>query len=654
MSVKKVYHPSAAFSEAAHIKSEVAAERFRETALLQRDAFWSELSKALVFEKPFEEVLRWKAPKAEWFAGGEINVSRNCLDRHLASRGDKPAIIWEAEPLTDAKPEVRYLSYKELHALTCQIANTLKDLGVSKGDRVAIYMPMVPETVATMQACARIGAPFTVIFGGFSAQSIADRLKDSGAKAIVTADGTWRKGKFLELKKIVDQALELAPSSVEKVLVYERAAKIKANARDVSWADSVLKAKKESPVASLSTEDPLFILYTSGTTGKPKGLYHTQAGYLLGAHWTSRWLFDLKEDDIYWCTADCGWITGHTYIAFGPLSNGATVFMYEGAPTWPDAGRIWQIIERHTINILYTAPTAIRTFMRMGDDWPAKCDLSSLRLLGTVGEPINPEAWEWYYKQIGDGLCPIVDTWWQTETGATMIAPFPGATPQKPGCATKPMPGIQAAIVNADTGKECAAGEKGALVIRQPWPYMARGIWGDPERYDKTYWNAKPFLRDTYLTGDMATMDEDGDIWIEGRMDDVMNISGHRIGSAEVESALVSHPDIAEAAAVGIPDEIKGQSLVVFITPKDAAAAAIAKDPQALHQLKEKARDFVGREIGAHAKPDHVRIAKTLPKTRSGKIMRRLLRELASTGKISGDTSTLEDFSADAAIEKED
>ncbi len=648
----KIYPPSETFSQSAHIQSEAQAERFRETALAQPEAFWAELSRALVFEKPFTQVLNWKMPKAEWFGGGQINVSKNCLDRHAQAKPNRPAILWEGEPQEGGGPEIRKLNYTELLELTCQISNTLLSLGVKKGDRVALYMPMVPETVATMQACARIGAVHTVIFGGFSAQSIADRVKDCGAKVIVTADGTFRKGKFLELKKNVDEALKIYSSGVEKVLVFERRpGHLKDfSALDLRWKDSVLKAKKTCAAVALDTEDPLFILYTSGTTGKPKGLYHTQAGYLLGAHWSSRWLFDLKDEDLFFCTADCGWITGHTYLAYGPLSNGAQIFIYEGNTLFPTASRLWEMIDRHKISILYTAPTAIRMLMRLGDDYVKKSSRSSLRLLGSVGEPINPEAWRWYFDVVGDKRCPVVDTWWQTETGSTMISGFPGATPQKPGAAGFAMPGVAADIVDPKTGRSQLPGEKGALVIRAPWPSMARGIWGDPERFEKTYWNSQPSLKGVYLTGDLALQDEDGYFWIEGRMDDVLNVSGHRIGSAEVESALVGHDHICEAAAVGIPDPIKGQSIVTFISLSDEAALKIKNKELSLKDLKAEASQLVATSIGSHARPDQIRVAAALPKTRSGKIMRRLLREVASSGKITGDTSTLEDFSVEASL----
>jgi acetyl-CoA synthetase len=654
--------PSPSFVAEAHVGSANLREALLQTSLTQPEAFWAELARAIRFSKPFERTLEWKLPKARWFEGGKLNVSENCLDRHLAKNGDRVAILWEGEPRSGLRSEPkpgdkghqRKVSYKELHALTCRIANALAAQGIKKGDRVLIYMPMLPETVATMQACARIGAVHTVVFGGFSAQAIADRLADSGAQAIVTADGTWRKGKFLQLKPIVDEALTKGGHAVQKVLVYRRDPSqpcVMTPGRDLSWEESVLSQKPECTPVQLDSEDPLFILYTSGTTGKPKGLYHTQAGYLLWAHWTTRWLFDLQDDDLYWCTADCGWITGHTYVAYGPLSNGASQFMYEGAPTHPAPDRFWDMIERHSITKLYTSPTAIRMFMGLGDGHPKKHDLSSLRLLGTVGEPINPEAWLWFHEKIGGGRCPIVDTYWQTETGGAMIAPFPGAVDTKPGSATFPLPGVELEIRDPQTGQALPAGNKGALVFKRPWPAMARGIWGDEARFEKTYWRATPATEGVYFTGDLASIDADGYVWVEGRMDDVLNVSGHRIGTAEVESALVTHPDIYEAAAVGIPDSIKGQALVVFVEITQVAREAIEAGTKSIEALKAEAREQVGREIGSFAKPDQVRVARALPKTRSGKIMRRLLRELAATGEMKGDTTTLEDFAKDSLIE---
>ncbi len=649
--------PPPAFAAAAHVKTKAVRQAFVETANAQPESFWKELARAIPFTKPFDKVLEWNCPQARWFVNGKLNVSAACLDKHVkAGQGNRVALMWEGEPI-DGAVETRRITYAELLDQVSRLANALKKLDVRAGDRVAIYMPLVPETVAAMLACARIGAVHTVIFGGFSSQAISDRLIDSGAKVILTATGTYRKGQWLDLKKVVDEALDKGGHDVEHVVVFSREASRSAPlmpGRDLAWSKLVEAESAECAPAELDSEHPLFILYTSGTTGKPKGLFHTQAGYLLWAHWTTRWLFDLKPDDIYWCTADCGWITGHTYVTYGPLSNGATVFLYEGAPNFPDVSRFWSMIERHKISILYTAPTAIRNFMRFGDEPVKKHDLKSLRLLGSVGEPINPEAWLWYHDVVGGGRCPVVDTWWQTETGGAMIAPFPGTMSLKPGSAMRALPGIEAEIVNAETAEPVKKGEKGVLVIRKPWPSMARGIWGDPVRFEQTYWKTKPAFEGTYVTADLAEADDDGDIWIEGRMDDVLNVSGHRIGSAEVESALVGHPLIAEAAAVGIPDAVKGQAIAVFITLTEAAQAELGSGRLGIDGLKMEARDYVAKEIGALARPDVVRTAKALPKTRSGKIMRRLLRELASTGKITGDTTTLEDFSAEASLGSED
>ena len=648
----RTYHPPKSFSQKAHIKNMEQYHTLCSVAEQKNELFWKELARVIEFDKEYDSVLEWNSPKAKWFNGGKLNVSKNCLDKNVKKHPKKNAIIWEAEELnSDGTAQTRILNYQELLELTCQIANTLKKMGVEKGDRVALYMPMIPETIATMQACARIGAIHTVIFAGFSAEAIADRLIDCEVKVVVTANSTSRKGKVLELKNTVDQAIKQIKDkninySPSGILVYHNESDevSETDSLHTLWKDSVQLAENSCEATSLDSEDALFILYTSGTTGKPKGLYHTQAGYLLWAHWSTRWVFDLKENDIFWCTADCGWITGHTYVSYGPLSNGATILMYEGAPLHPTPKRFWQIIDRHKVTTLYTAPTAIRTFMKYGNEHVEQSKLDSLRLLGTVGEPINPEAWKWFNQTVGKKSCPIVDTWWQTETGGIMISPLPGATSAKPGSATHPLPGIFTKIVDPETGKKCQPDEKGALIIDQPWPSMARGIWNNEERFGKTYWETSETLKGKYLTGDLAHQDKDGYFWISGRMDDVLNISGHRLGTAEVESALVAHKDVCEAAAIGIKDEVKGQSLAVFISLNEASIVAIKDSTEKLNQLKDELKKFVGQKIGAHAKPDQVRLAHKLPKTRSGKIMRRLLRDLASQGKIQGDTSTLEDF----------
>lgn len=646
----KVFNASIQFSQAAHIKSPAVAQVFRDTALLQRDAFWRELARAVVFDAPFDRVLDWDCPKASWFVGGKLNVSNNCLDRHAALQPEKLAILWEGEP-TDGKAqpkETRRITYAQLLEKTWKLAGALKDLGLKKGDRVAIYMPMLPETVAAMHACARLGVIHTVVFGGFSAQALADRIQDCGAKVLITADGTYRKGQWLSLKTLADEALSKGDlcKSIEHVIVFQRDLEQKTpikSGRDILWHEAVSKQNNFIPPTPCDSEDPLFILYTSGTTGKPKGLFHTQAGYLVWAHWTTRWLFDLKESDLYWCTADCGWITGHTYVAYGPLSNGSSIFMYEGAPLTPNPNRFWDMIERHKVSILYTAPTAIRSFMKYPEEEILKRDLSSLRVLGSVGEPINPEAWEWYWRMVGRESCPVVDTYWQTETGGAMIAPLPGASIMKAGSASMPLPGVEADVVDPETGMPCRPGTRGLLVIRRPWPSMARGIWGDQARFEKTYWKTSPQLDGIYVTSDYAQVDTNGDFWIQGRVDDLLNISGHRLGSAEVESALVAHPKITEAAAVGIPDAVKGQSLVVFVTPNLDTQEAIKSKKLSPESLAAELKIHITKEIGALARPDQVRIVSQLPKTRSGKIMRRLLRELVEKGVVSGDASTLED-----------
>ena len=651
---ERVFKPSKDFSKEAHIGSMAAYKRMYDRSVRQPEAFWNEQAKKeLVWFKPWSKVLQWKAPHAKWFVGGQTNVSMNCLDRYLDSdKANQAALIWEGEPAAPGKPaEERTLTYRQLHREVCLFANVLKARGIKKGDVVLIYMPMVPEAAVAMLACSRIGAIHSVVFGGFSAQSVADRIQDSQAKMILTSDGGYRRGGVVALKENVDNALKIKlkgksiTRSIESVIVLRRTENkvTMKKGRDFWWHEEVSKASPICPPAKLSSEHPLFILYTSGSTGKPKGILHTTAGYLLGAKLTSKYVFDLKDDDVYWCTADIGWITGHSYIIYGPLANGATILMYEGAPNWPEPDRFWNIVAKHQVSILYTAPTAIRAFMKWGEQWPAKHDLSSLRLLGTVGEPINPEAWMWYHRVIGQGRCPIVDTWWQTETGSIMITPLPGATPTKPGTATLPFFGIQPEVVD-DAGKAVPKNTGGKLVVRQPWPSMLRGIWGDPKRFVETYWSE---VKGSYFTGDGVRQDKDGYFWIVGRIDDVLNVSGHRIGTAEVESALVSHPKVAEAAVVGRPDEIKGQALVAFVTLKGSVKANAS--------LREELRQHVGKEIGPVAKPDNIRFADALPKTRSGKIMRRLLKQIAAGNtQVQGDTSTLEDISVIAQLSKDE
>jgi acetyl-CoA synthetase len=636
----RVFAPPSAFAARAHVASEADYRKLYERSMKDPEAFWAEMAREhLNWFRPWERVLSWQPPFARWFEGGQLNVSYNCVDRHLATwRRNKVALRWEGEP-----GEVRSLTYHDLHREVCRFANALRSLGVCKGDRVAIYMPMVPEAVIAMLACTRIGAPHSVIFGGFSAEAIRDRLRDAGASVVVTADGGYRRGKVVPLKPNVDRALA-EQTQVRHVVVVVRADnRIEMEGgRDHFWDDLVRTQPIECAAEPLDAEHPLYILYTSGSTGKPKGVLHTTGGYLLQTALTTKWVFDLQDDDTYWCTADIGWVTGHSYVVYGPLANGATVVMYEGAPDSPDKDRFWRIIESHGVSVLYTAPTAIRTFMRWGEEYPKRCDLRSLRLLGTVGEPINPEAWMWYHRLIGGGRCPVVDTWWQTETGAIMISPLPGATPTKPGSCTRPLPGVAADIVAQD-GTTCGPNQGGRLVIKQPWPSMLRTIWGDEERYRKQYFSE---VEGAYFTGDGARRDEDGYFWVVGRIDDVLNVAGHRIGTAEVESALVAHPKVAEAAVVGRPDELKGQVLVAFVTLRSGSQPSAA--------LKDELRAHVATQIGAIAKPEDVRWAEALPKTRSGKIMRRLLKELATTGEIRGDTTTLEDFGALAKLRDEE
>ena len=603
------------------------------------DKFWAREAGELTWQTKWTKVLEWTAPFAKWFTGGKLNMAENCVDRHAANpaRKNKAAIIFEGEP-----GDTRTLTYLQLQREVSRAANMLKANGVKAKDRVIIYMPMVPEAVIAMLACARIGAVHSVIFGGFSANAIYDRILDSGATHVITADGGWRRAKVVPLKDNVDTALAMGKTPVKRVIVLKRTAQEvhMTVGRDAWWHDEMAKVSAVCPAVGFDAEHPLFILYTSGSTGKPKGILHTTGGYAVQTYATAKYIFDLRDDDIYWCTADVGWITGHSYIAYGPLLNGATVLMYEGAPDTPHMGRFWEIIEKYQATILYTAPTAIRAFIKWGDEHVTKYDLSSLRLLGSVGEPINPEAWMWYHKMIGGGRCPIVDTWWQTETGSILISPLPGATPTKPGTATLPFFGVDAAIVDEE-GNEVGPNQGGRLVVRKPWPSMLRTLWGDKKRYVDVYWKEYKKLG-YYLTGDGARRDKDGNFWIVGRLDDVLNVSGHRLGTAEVESALVSHPSVAEAAVVGRPDEIKGQGVVAFVTLKTGQHASA--------ELTKALKAHVAKEIGAIARPDDIRFTTALPKTRSGKIMRRLLKEICSGGEVKGDTTTLEDFSVVASL----
>ena len=636
MHEERLFPPSEAFASQAAIGSMDAYQALYDQAKADPIAFWDQVARdELHWFQPFNTVLEWDEPFAKWFVGGQTNVSYNCLDAHLeAGRGDKTAIIWEGEP-----GDQRTLTYAELHAEVCKFANAMKSLGVGQGDVVSIYMPMVPELAIAMLACARIGAIHSVIFAGFSAEAIADRNHDAQAKVQLTSDGAWRRGKILPLKTTVDEALSKSPT-VEHCIVLKRTEnEVEMQAgRDHWWHELVENASADCPAEPLDSESPLFILYTSGSTGKPKGIKHTTAGYNLWAKKTFQWVFDHRDDDIYWCTADCGWITGHSYIVYGPLSAGATCLMYEGAPNFPAEDRFWDLVERHQVTILYTAPTAIRAFIKWGDEHVEKHDLSSLRLLGTVGEGINPEAWMWYHEKIGGERCPIVDTWWQTETGGIMMSPLPGAIPTKPGSCTKPLPGIVPSIVDEE-GHEVPTNSGGMLVISHPWPGMLRGLWGDDERYQDVYWSK---VQGKYLAGDNARLDEDGYYWIMGRIDEVINVSGHRLSTIEVESALVSHANVAEAAAVGRADELTGQAISVFVTLKG--------DVEPNDELRGALKAHVRKEIGAHCTPAEVRFTAVLPKTRSGKIMRRLLRDIAEGKAQVGDTTTLEDYSALVAL----
>ena len=622
------FPPSEEFRKQANANDPEIYERARRDP----EAFWAQQSERVDWFTKWNKVLEWNAPWAKWFLGGKLNITHNCVDRHASSsRRNKAAIIWEGEP-----GDSRILTFGMLQREVNKFANVLKSLGVRKGDRVAIYMGMIPELPITMLACAKIGAAHSVIFGGFSAEALRERINDATCKVLVTADGAWRRGTVITLKGRADEALAQTPS-ITNVVVVERVAKLDPAAkapmqpgRDVWWNEAMATASGECAAEPMDAEDMLFILYTSGTTGKPKGVVHTTAGYLVGASTTHHYIFDIKENDVYWCTADIGWITGHSYIVYGPLSNGCTTLLYEGTPDAPHRGRFWEIIDKYGVNILYTAPTAIRTFMRWGSEWPEKYSLKTLRLIGTVGEPINPEAWMWYHKNIGHERCPIVDTWWQTENGMILITPLPGIVATKPGSATRPFPGIEAEVVD-EKGNKVGPGGGGYLVLTRPWPSMLRGIYGDPERYVQNYWSQYP---GKYFTGDGCKVDADGYLWLLGRVDDVMNVAGHRISTYEVESALVDHPAVAEAAVIGRSHELKGQGISAFVTLRESATASDA--------LKEEIRQHVAIKIGAIAKPDDIFFCSELPKTRSAKIMRRLLRDVAE-GRVLGDTTTLAD-----------
>ena len=631
---ERTFKPSEEFVNHARINADKLAQ-LRKAAAENHEGFWGELAKTeLDWQTPFTKLCdSSRAPHYTWFDDGKLNVSHNCIDRHIQNgKGDKTAIIFEGEP-----GDVRHISYSTLHAEVCEFANTLKSHNIQKGDRVVIYMPMIPEALIAMQACARIGAIHSVVFGGFSAESLKGRIEDAGAKMLITADGGNRGGKIIELKKASDKALDEGCPSIETVIVYKRTGHDvdMKDGRDIWWSDAIAGQSDQCEPEWLESEHPLFLLYTSGSTGKPKGVQHSSGGYLLNATMTMQWVFDIHDQDVFFCTADVGWITGHSYVTYGPLANAATIVMYEGGPVYPDAGRFWKLCQDHKVSIFYTAPTAIRALMKIGDDFPNAYDLSSLRLLGTVGEPINPEAWMWYHKTIGKEKCPIVDTWWQTETGAHMLSPIPGAMATKPGSCTLALPGIDADIVDTDGNPITSPNKGGFLVVKKPWPSMIRTVWNNDERYIKTYWG--DFNNRYYVAGDNARRDEDGYFWIMGRTDDVLNVSGHRLGTMEIESALVAHPKVAEAAVVGRPDEIKGEAIFAYVVlrgqrPKGGIDEALTKE----------LRDWVGEQIGHIAKPDDMRFADNLPKTRSGKIMRRLLRTIAKGEEITQDTSTLE------------
>jgi acetyl-CoA synthetase len=635
----RIFPPPESFAQAAHVKSLGEYRGMYEASLRDPEAFWAQQAETLRWSKKWDRVVEWDAPFAKWFTGGTLNLSENCLDRHVSTwRKNKAAIIWEGEP-----GETRTLTYQELLREVGRFANVLKALGARKGDRVGIYMPMIPEAAIAMLACARIGATHSVVFGGFSSEALRDRMNDAEAKLIITADGGYRRGAIVPLKVNVDGALKGMKTVQHVVVVRRTGEQVPFHAgRDHWWHELMAAASPVCPAEPVDSEHPLFILYTSGTTGRPKGVVHSTAGYLLQTALTTRFVFDLKDEDTYWCTADIGWVTGHSYVVYGPLANGATTFMYEGAPNHPEPDRFWSLIEKHQVNIFYTAPTAIRAFVRWGEQWPRKHDLASLRLLGTVGEPINPEAWMWYRAVIGGGRCPIVDTWWQTETGAIMISPLPGAIPTKPGSGTLPFFGVEADVVDKD-GQSVPPGAGGYLVIKRPWPSMLRTVYKDPDRYVEQYWKRFPGI---YFTGDGARRDADGYFWIMGRVDDVINVAGHRLGTMEVESALVSHAKVAEAAVVGRPDELKGQVLVAFVTPKGGLKADDV--------LRAELKEHVVKEIGSIARPEEIRFTDALPKTRSGKIMRRLLRDIAAGKETVGDTSTIEDFSVLARLREDE
>ncbi len=640
LSEERRFPPSEEFRAASRLGDPAEYERLYRESIDDPDSFWGRVAGELPWMKPWERVLDWSdAPVARWFVGGQLNASAVCVDQHArGERAQKRAIVWEGEP-----GDKRTLTYAELHTEVCRFANVLKARGVSRGDRVLLYMPMIPEAAIAMLACARVGAAHSVVFGGFSSQAIRDRVQDAGATAVITSDGGWRRGKVLELKHEVDAALD-GIEGVHTVLVVKRVGNDVGwtEGRDVWYHELAEQVSTDCEPEAMDSEDVLFLLYTSGSTGKPKGIQHTTGGYLVGTYLTSRYVFDLREDDVYWCTADVGWITGHSYIVYGPLANGATVVMYEGAPNHPGPDRFWSMVADHRVTVFYTAPTAIRAFMRWGDEHVERHDLSSLRLLGTVGESINPEAWMWYRRKVGGDRCPIVDTWWQTETGAIMLSPLPGVTATKPGCATVPFFGVDAAVVD-ETGQELGVDEGGYLVVRKPWPSMLRGLWGDPERYRETYWSRFDGL---YFAGDGARRDADGYFWVLGRVDDVINVSGHRLSTMEVESSLVSHPAVVEAAVVGRPDELTGQAITAFVT--------LGPDAPAGDELRKQLVEHVSKEIGKLARPAELRFANALPKTRSGKIMRRLLRDIAAGVETAGDTTTLEDFTVLASLRKYD